>query len=152
MSAEEVATLISMEDYHGFSKSWLPDHFLKPILDPYGFLPHEVQVEIVSVTRDLRDEVHHHEEADAIVNILGKKQHLPNPVGASAFLENSSTFTPCVVFMGNNEWFSLNASYRIDIPAGYKHGFTVEPEGVLYFLSAQSPPITGPEGRNDYHK
>ncbi len=139
LSPEEVHTLLyQMEDYHGFGKAVLPEPFLSETLASFGFTPSDVQLELVLVAHDLHDEIHHHQDATAAIIVLGQEEHLPNAVGAFAYLDD--------------RWFPVSTGNRVDVPEGTVHGFTVEPRGMLYFLSGQSPPITGPDGRNDYHK
>ncbi len=136
-SAEESARLLQMNDYHGFLKAKIPPDFLQEILSPYGLTPHEVQIEIVKVDRDLSNEIHYHESSHAYCVILGEKEKVENPRVAQAFLKN--------------HWFPVSAGEIVSIPPQTPHGFTVGEGGHLVFLSVQAPPIER-EGSDDYHK
>lgn len=130
----ELLSLVTMKDYHGFSKSRFPEELLTTILAPFGLSPQEVQAELVSIEGDLRHEVHVHHEAHAAVVMLGAKEHLPEPVDAEAYLADG--------------WIAVVAGQEIDIPAETDHGFT----GRGYFLSVQAPPIEREGGHDDYEK
>lgn len=137
VSPEESAKLLTMSDYHGFLKSRLPEDFLNDILMPFHLTPEEVQIEIVKVDRDLSKEVHYHEGSFAHCVCLGESDRVENPRNAKAFLED--------------KWFPVKAGDVVPIPAGTRHGFTVEDGGVLIFLSVQAPPIER-DGNDDYHR
>jgi mannose-6-phosphate isomerase-like protein (cupin superfamily) len=132
---EEVVGILNMANYHGFLKSRLPEEFLTSVLSPFGLTTDDVQVEIVEVTKDLSDEVHYHEHAFAYVICMGEKYHVASPKNAKAFLKD--------------HWFPVKDSDIVEIPAGTKHGFTIDEGGALTFLSVQAPPIVG-HGKDDY--
>ena len=136
-SFSEAEKLLQMNDYHGFQKSRLPEEFLDEILVPFGLTPLDVQIEIVKVDRDLSKEVHYHKNSFAYCVCLGEKYKTENPQGAKAFLKES--------------WFPMNAGDIIQIPPNTLHGFAVENNGILVFLSVQAPPIEH-EGKDDYYK
>ncbi len=112
------------------------NQFLEPILKRYAVTIKEVQIEIVSVTKDLSDEIHYHKEAFASVVIMGKDDHVRDPIDAAAYY--------------NDFWFPIRAGDCIYIPARVPHGFTIQENGILYFLSVQAPPIVDEQGRDDY--
>lgn len=136
--ASKHAEFFSFQDYHGFSKSRLPDSLLEKVLASSGLAKEQVQIEIVGVSSDLSDEVHLHEESDAFVVVLGPNTNFPEPSKASSFL--------------NNVWVPISEDQEIKIPKGTPHGFTVSDGGSLYFLSVQSPPIVDEHGEDDYVK
>lgn len=133
---EAVSNMIEMIDYHGFWKTRLPDTFLHSILAPHGLSSDEVQIEIVKVDTDLTREVHFHAHAHAMIYALGRSEGLANASRAVAYRHNT--------------WQGIQSGEEVDIPPGTPHGFSVEPEGELWFLSVQAPPIVG-EGSDDYH-
>lgn len=135
LSKEEARAILNMADYHGFLKSRLPDNFLMSVLTPFSLNPHDVQIEIVEVATDLTHEIHYHKNSFAYVVCLGEVYHVTPPKNAKAFL--------------NDKWFPVKDEDIVEIPAGTKHGFTIEDGGTLTFLSVQAPPIVG-EGKDDY--
>lgn len=137
-SPEEITRLLNMRDYHGFMKSRLPEDFLVTILEPFGLTLKDIQVEVVSVSQDLTEEIHIHKEASAFVTILGQGENLPDPLRASGYIDE--------------DWNRVGVGQEIEIPAGTPHGFTVERGGILYFLSVQSPPIERAGGHDDYYR
>lgn len=132
-----VSEMISMIDYHGFWKTRLPDNFLRSILEPHGLNADDVQIEIVKVDTDLTREVHFHAHAHAMIYALGKSEGLQDASRALAYRHNT--------------WREIASGEEVDIPPGTPHGFSVEPQGELWFLSVQAPPIVG-EGHDDYHQ
>ncbi len=108
------------------------------VLAPYGLSENEVQVEVVRVTTDLANELHYHQKAHAHVIVMGSAENVDEPVRAQGYIEGV--------------WSPVVSSQVIDIPPGTKHGFTVGEQGVLWFLSVQSPPIVDDSGQDDYHK
>lgn len=134
---EAVSDMISMIDYHGFWKTRLPDTFVRSILAPHGLTSDDVQIEIVKVDTDLTAEVHFHAHAHAMIYALGQGEGLRNASGAVAYRHNT--------------WQGIQSGEEVDIPPGTPHGFSVEPDGELWFLSVQAPPIVG-EGNDDYHQ
>jgi hypothetical protein len=134
---EAVSDMISMIDYHGFWKTRLPHTFLCSILAPHGLSPDDVQIEIVKVDTDLTREVHFHAHAHAMIYALGKSEGLENAKRAMAYRHNI--------------WRGIESGEEVDIPPGTPHGFSVEPDGELWFLSVQAPPIVG-DGHDDYHQ
>ena len=133
----------SMENYHGFGKFTWSSGYLRfwcehdRYFAPRNINPTTIQAELVMVERDLSHEIHYHEKSLAYVVCLGHLEHLPNPVGARTYR--------------NGAWRVIVAGERIIIPPSMPHGFTVEPGGILFFLSVQTPPIIG-EGTDDYHR
>ena len=127
---------IVLQNYHGFGKAPLPEEFFLDAISLRGFASSEVQIEIVCVKTDLQRELHLHKESTAWISCLGCAEDFPDPVSAQGFL--------------GERWFGLAASAEIIIPPSTIHGFTVAPNGMLFFLSVQSPPIVGQDGRDDY--
>ncbi|MBI4836672.1 MAG: radical SAM protein [Candidatus Abawacabacteria bacterium] len=124
-------------EYHGFQKSRLPNSLLVNILQPLGFTAKDVQVEIVKVERDLKDEIHYHESSHAFICILGNKYHFPQPHKAFAFI--------------NSKWKMIEENEQWEIPPMTPHGFRVRQNGYACFLSIQTPPIMKADS-DDYHK
>jgi mannose-6-phosphate isomerase-like protein (cupin superfamily) len=137
LPADAISEMISMIDYHGFWKTRLPDTFLRSILSPHGLSSDDVQIEIVKVDTDLTREVHFHAHAHAMIYALGQREGLANASRALAYRHNT--------------WQDIQSGEEVDIPPGTPHGFSVKPEGELWFLSVQAPPIVG-EGSDDYHQ
>ncbi len=136
---EKLLNGLVMKDYHGFSKARWPEELLNDALRWTGGLtPDDVQVEIVRVQTDLTHEVHHHKTAHAFVIILGAWSNLPNPIHAEGFI--------------GGQWQSVGAGQEIDIPPGTAHGFRVNGDGDLWFLSVQSPQIERSDGHDDYYR
>lgn len=127
---------LSFADYHGFQKSYLPDELLQRALEPFSYSSETIQIEIVRVVSDLRDQVHYHERSTAYVYALGDKVGLQDPKEAYAYQEDS-----WVVVKEGDGWM---------IPPRTPHGFTVNEGGVFFFLSIQTPPIVH-HGLDDYH-
>ena len=75
-------------------------------------------------------------DAHAYCTILGSEDNVAEPKGAHAFLKD--------------RWSPVKAGDVVDVPPNTLHGFTVEPNGILYFLSLQSPPIERGDGHDDY--
>jgi hypothetical protein len=124
---------LPMRNYHGFKKCALPEALVAPILRENGFAPREVQVEVVRVTGDLAHMKHHHEQSAAVCLVLGPRTQCPPPTRAEYYLHHS--------------WSDVeNEEQIISIAAGETHGFTVERDGDLWFLSVQSPPIETENG------
>lgn len=126
----ELKQEIQLNDYHGFQKGKLP----RILLGNYD--SDVLQAEVVEVTTDLSSEIHSHKHSHAYCYILGSKEGFPDPVNAYAFL--------------GTQWKPVSAGSIVDIPPGIPHGFTVE-NGMLYFLSVQSPSIER-QGEDDYHR
>jgi hypothetical protein len=123
-------------EYHGHWKAEVGK-----LLIPSHERPREnVQVEIVKVDDKTNPnrEVHMHRNSNAVVIILGDRQYVPFPIGASMYFERLGGWRPIMV----GEKFLFTAEMR--------HGFSVAPGGVLYFLSVQNPPID--EGGVDDYK
>ena len=138
MKPGEFLERVPLKDYHGFPKGRLPEEMLLPALADFGLTPEQVQAELVLVNGDHRSKVHRHREAYAACTMLGEREHLPNPVGIEAYL--------------NDRWFPANAGDEIDFPPDSWHGFSAneEQKGFGYFLSVQSPPIERPGGHDDF--
>ncbi len=124
-------------NYHGFEKWSLEADALEPLVAPYDFNVDLCQAEIIRVKKDLSNELHHHNQSDAAVIVLGPEWDFEPPRNASVFL------------MGL--WRPLSVGATVLIRAGEIHGFRVEAGGILYFLSVQIPPIVGDHG-DDYVK
>lgn len=137
LPAEQVKSLISMSDYHGFWKSRLPVSFLRKVLTPYQLDPADAQIEIVMVDSDLTNEVHYHQVAHAVIFALGQHEGLDEAKAAMAY--------------EGGAWRPIASGEMLDIPPGTPHGFTVGEDGELWFLSVQAPPIVG-EHVDDYHR
>lgn len=137
LSPDATSAMLSMIDYHGFWKSRLPPAFVQPILEPYHLRAEEVEIEIVKVDTDLSSEVHYHEHAHAVICALGQAEGMETAEGA-------------LVYQGGG-WRKIQSGEEIDIPPGTPHGFSVEHDGVLWFLSVQAPPIVSHQGADDYH-
>jgi len=129
---------VKLKDYHGFTKGRIPQEDLGKISNLYGVKPEQLQAELVSVEKDLSDEVHTHKLANAYCIILGEKENFPNTKNALGFIKD--------------KWFEVSSGDVIDIPPNTKHGFTIKPEGILFFLSVQTPPIESKDGHDDYYK
>ena len=123
-------------EYHGHGKYRFSKKFLSGIRALRGQDLSKVQAELVCVKRDLSHEIHHHKKSEAYVIGLGQEEHLPNAKGAQVY--------------SGSEWSSFETGDRESFPTGLAHGFRVLNGGILYFLSLQSPPISG-EGYDDYH-
>jgi hypothetical protein len=126
---------LTFREYHGFYKATIPASWIGPALIHAGLRPAEVQAEIVWVTQDLRRQIHSHQKGNAVVVILNERYGFGDPLNAS--------------FYDGKSWNSISDSVIVRIPRGTPHGFTVGPGGELYFLSVQTPPISGP-GHDDY--
>lgn len=138
-SEPTIASLTSaMVDYHGFAKQPMPEEFLKQFPSAEGVDLRDLQVDLVRVSTDLTSEVHFHAKASAYVVCLGSGQRLTSPCKAKVFLED--------------RWREFAEGETIEIPAGTLHGFTVDPGGIFYFLSVQSPPIGRHGEEDDYHR
>ena len=136
-SSQAVQALLRFEDYHGFQKSRLPDTFVRTILKPFGYQPEDLQIEVIWVVSDLRHELHYHKNSFAFLHILGSGDHFNNPKRAFGYNDRA--------------WISLQAGDEWLIPPKTTHGFTVDPGGVMYFLSIQYPPIVY-GAVDDYHR
>ena len=123
-------------NFHGFQTSRLPDSLLDGVLKPVGLTAAMVQIEIAGVHSDLTHEVHIHERTEAHVTCVGEDFGLPNPQLGFAFMKD--------------RWFPVKLGDSFQIPANVAHGFTVDPGGVMYFLSVQSPPLVSQDGHEDY--
>lgn len=133
------AKIFQFQDYHGFSKTRLPDDFLNKVLALCGETKDNMQIEIVGVHADLTNEVHKHENSDAFVVVLGKHENFSEPFNAQTYK--------------NNHWEFVSEGQEIEIPRGTPHGFTVAMNGGnLFFLSIQTPPIVDEHGTDDYIK
>jgi len=132
----ELLFLLDFQDYHGFEKSRVPESLYQDALTRLNVRSEDVQVEIVRVARDLTQAVHRHNRSMAIVSILGPKEHLPEAVSARGYLGST--------------WFRISSGESKLIPPTTPHGFTVRENGILYFLSIQSPPIISGNGEDDY--
>lgn len=131
--------IFQFQDYHGFSKTRLPEDFLQKVLALHGETKENMQIEIVGVHADLTNEVHKHENSDAFVVILGLHTNFAEPFNAQAYK--------------NNHWEFVTEGQEIEIPRGTPHGFTVAVNaGSLFFLSIQTPPIVDEHGTDDYVK
>lgn len=131
--------IFHFEDYHGFSKTRLPEDFYSKVLALHGETPENMQIEIVGVHADLTDEVHVHEKSDAFIIVLGLQTNFAKPFNAQAYI--------------GGQWQFVEEGMEIEIPRGTPHGFTVALNGgALFFLSIQSPPIVGEDGVDDYVK
>jgi len=127
-------------EYHGFGKYRFDKEFLATIKALNDTDLSKIQAELVIVNRDLSDEIHHHKIADAYVTALGEAEHFQHAHNAEGFCgwdEDAS-------------WEPFKTGQALIIPKGMPHGFRVHDGGILYFLSVQSPPISG-EGYDDYH-
>jgi hypothetical protein len=130
---------ITFIDYHGFYVGRFPERYLEEMAELYELDISKLQLELVEVRTDLRREVHCHPIANACVSIVGVEEKVDDPRGASAYIDG--------------EWRDVDITTPdMDIPAGKLHGFTVSDGGVLYFISAQSPPIRSDNGHDDYRK
>ncbi len=139
LSNHRVVAIISdseLVDYHGFGKWRFPKKLTKHALGGMNLDVDKLQVEIIRVTTDLRHEVHLHKEAYAVTIVLGNWHHFLNPLFAQAYI--------------GEQWEEVAENQVINIPPHTPHGFTVNGKGVLYFLSIQTPPIVGDDGRDDY--
>lgn len=138
MSEEEIREGLKWIDYHGFEKARVVESLLQQILEPMLVTTFEVQVEVVKVTTDLSDQVHYHYRSTAFVLALGEQHHFERALHAAVCIDGA--------------WLPFFTGDRVIIPAGTSHGFrVVGSEGVLYFLSVQSPPIVDEYGHDDYH-
>ncbi len=124
-------------DYHGFGKSRLTEDFLNALLNSLNYNAKELQVEIVRVESDLTDQVHYHQFSNAFICVLSARNNFPDPIGALTYQ--------------NDDWIEIDQDYSLLIPRNTLHGFSVKPNGMFYFLSIQTPPISG-DNHDDYHK
>ncbi len=127
---------LAWTDYHGFMKARLPEDRVDLTAIRYGQRASDVQVEVVTVNRDLAAEIHAHAHSRAFNVVLGPTEGFDEARGAQVFLKD--------------RWLDIQSGDRIEFPQGVKHGFTVRPGGILHFLSVQSPPIVGRHGQDDY--
>ena len=133
---DDLAHSVAWANYHDFLKARLPEERVEQVVRRYGKKPSDVQVELVTVNRDLTDKVHKHPNSRAFNVILGATEGFENARGALAYLEN--------------RWFNIRTGDYIEIPQEVRHGFTVEPGGILHFLSVQGPPIVSENGQDDF--
>lgn len=125
------------EDYHGFQIGNLSDDFVNQELQPFHLTLDDVEVDFVKVSSDLKDQIHFHEGSAAYVYVLG-------------FAEGFQEASGAIVYK-NGTWVEVKSGESWLIEPYSVHGFSVEPGGILYFLSVQSPPIV--QGtKDDYHK
>lgn len=115
--------------YHDFRKSRLKPGLLEKYLSPLGVTSKDVQIEFAAVLMDLQHQVHIHREAYAVATPLGLGEELPSPRNAYYYLSTQG-----------EDWLPLAAGNKLDVPPGTKHGFALEPDGICYFLTIQSPP------------
>ncbi len=106
------------------------------LLKPFGYEPNQLQIEIVQVNQDLSDQVHYHQFSHAFIYVLSNENNFPDPINALAYT--------------NDQWESISKHYHSLISPNTPHGFTVKQNGLLYFLSVQTPPIVH-DGFDDYH-
>lgn len=124
---------LEFTDYHGFQKAPMPGNFKDSVLRNSGYSDFDVraiQVEIVKVDRPLVDQVHYHRKSDAIAIVLGPDTRFAGPCHAMAY------------FAKDRQWLPVEAGETIKIPRRKRHGFSVMPGGLMYFLSVQSPRIS----------
>ena len=126
-----------MKEHRGFGKASVGSSYLKRILASRGLSPVMVRAELVRVNMDLSSEVHYHKEAHTYVVVVGESEHLPRPLKAKAFICGS--------------WQSVADSREIQIPPHCEHGFMVGRDGILYFLSIESPP-SDIDDEEDYYR
>ena len=138
ITREDFSEMLDMKDYHGFIKSRFPHVVLAKILKAYDLSPEDVQVELVGVRTDLSNENHLHKEAHAFTTILGEQEHVDDPRSARAFK--------------NDSWIPVSAGDQFDFPPNTPHTFSVNSDGILYFLSVQAPPIERKAGHDDYFR
>jgi len=126
-------------NYHDFGKLRFPDELLEQWCDQLAIVVAQWQVEIGLVSGDLTHQKHHHNHADAWIEVLGPEFGFPKP-------ENFQKYVDGV-------WVPARAGEIVEIPAGKVHGFTIKPgcTGKAYFLTIQTPPIVGTGGEDDYH-
>jgi hypothetical protein len=141
--AERVKEVIGkpVERYHGFYKYRFSKEFLKEIQILQGLDLDLIQIELIGVQSDLRHEIHYHEHSAAYVMVVGELEHLPTARNAFAYCG----------WPEDKGWEPIDSTQALEIPQRTRHGFTVEEGGILYFISVQSPPITG-AGYDDYHR
>jgi mannose-6-phosphate isomerase-like protein (cupin superfamily) len=139
MSAEEFRTVLVHQEYHDFGKDDFTAGFIFDILNAAGLTKKDVQIDIISVERDLTHQIHYHKDAHAFIVILGEREHVPASTTAEAYIDG--------------RWFPVSAGQVLSIPPGTHHGFRVQNNvaDILRFLSVQSPPITR-EDEDDYHQ
>jgi len=123
-------------NFHGFLKSGLPNDVVGDVLRQFGLTPEMVQIEVAGVLTDLTHEIHTHQRTEAHVTCIGEDFGLPNPRGGYAFLRD--------------RWVPVKLGDVFQIAVNVAHGFTVDPGGILYFLSVQSQPLVSPDGQEDY--
>jgi quercetin dioxygenase-like cupin family protein len=138
MSPEEFSRVLLHQDYHDFGKDDFTGGFIESILIRHGLSKKDVQIDIISVNRDLTHQVHFHREAHAFLVVLGPLEHVAAPRTAEAYL--------------GERWFPVSAGRVLSILPGTPHGFRVQENSgdVLRFLSVQSPPIVR-NGEDDYY-
>ena len=134
MSQDQVSSLFTTSDYHGFTVAEFPESFHTEVVVSHGHKPQDVEFEVIHVTQDLSHEVHLHRESDVLVLCLGSLEHFPFPKAARAY-------------MGDG-WLDAKKGDVFWIPAGTPHGFMVREGGILHLLSVQSPSTDG----SDYVK
>lgn len=130
--------ILHLRNYHGFGVSRLSEPLLASLLYDFGFEPKDVQVEVVRVDCDLTHEIHIHREATAVIAVLGPAEHLDSPRSGLAYY--------------GNRWVELSAVDELEFPPECPHTVTItEPNGLIYFLSVQAPPIRRPDS-DDYFR
>ncbi len=127
----------SMTSYHSFWRRTLPRALWRPAAENAGLGECEIQVELVEVISDRQDETHLHRKSGTLIVILETRS------GLSSQTAGPSTYT-------DGAWRKVQMGNILEIPPGKVHGFTVEHLGLLRFLSIQYPPITRPDGEDDY--
>lgn len=133
-----VESELRFENFHGFQKANI-NHILARVS---GSLKEVASAEIVRVDRNLGSAVHKHLRSNALVLILGRKWYFSSPLNAFALVGVGDDVS--------GPWVEVRMGEVLRITAGTAHGFTVEPGGILYFLSVQNPPITEEGGAEDY--
>lgn len=124
------------QNYHDFEKYLVPEDMYFQLTRSLGYPSKQLQVEIVKVDKDLTNQVHYHKHADAYIYILGSNQGFPNAAQAFRYKDT--------------HWQQIHSDQKFIIPHGEPHGFTVTTNGILYFLSIQTPPISSEE-YDDYY-
>lgn len=133
----ELQKNLTFIDYHGFAKSRLPENVIAEVLKPFSYSSEQLQIEIVRVNNDLTDQVHYHQFSHAFICVLSKENNFHAPINALAYK--------------NDKWVEIDKNYQDFIYPNTPHGFTVSKNGLLYFLSVQTPPIVH-NGFDDYHQ
>jgi hypothetical protein len=148
-SKEELFDYSTTKNYHGFGKTNIKPHILRPFLEKYHIAPDALDVTLVSLTSEYLGSVHVHPNSHAICFVLGEKEGFIDAKDAYAVVDPHWVSVKEEESIGEaadrEKWFPIHSGDKVYNPTNVAHGFCARGSTQYFLLCVQSPMIDNPK-------